>query len=92
MQESRRCVGLPCNVLKRRALDTKESRSRFGLSRVVPRGVLASCPSKTSCPSMRPRDSCRTHASATRLLDLVAWARLPDPPVRICLHCLPAWL
>eukprot|EP00959_Pyramimonas_sp_CCMP1952_P310906 6506464-Pyramimonas_sp.AAC.1 len=27
-----------------------------------------------------PRDSCRTHAPATRLLGLVAWARLPDLP------------
>eukprot|EP00959_Pyramimonas_sp_CCMP1952_P395807 8293412-Pyramimonas_sp.AAC.1 len=35
---------------------------------------------KSRYRSRVPRDSCRAHASTTRLLDLVAWARLPDPP------------
>eukprot|EP00959_Pyramimonas_sp_CCMP1952_P454906 9470713-Pyramimonas_sp.AAC.1 len=72
MQESRSRWRPLNHLFRRRAVDSDESRSRFGLSHeILGNRAIARF----------PRDSCRTHASATRQLDLAAWARLPTRPL-----------
>eukprot|EP00959_Pyramimonas_sp_CCMP1952_P194493 4066780-Pyramimonas_sp.AAC.1 len=46
---------------------------------------------ESHCRSRPSHYSCKTHASATRLLDLAAWARLSDPSVEVYLPDLPVW-
>eukprot|EP00959_Pyramimonas_sp_CCMP1952_P474335 9503283-Pyramimonas_sp.AAC.1 len=84
MQESCSRVGRSRNLFKRRALDTKESRSRSGL--------FSRCSWESRYRSSSPRGSCCSHASATRLLDMTAWARLPDPPAKVYPSDPPIWL
>eukprot|EP00959_Pyramimonas_sp_CCMP1952_P307270 6431350-Pyramimonas_sp.AAC.1 len=57
--------------------------ARIALSRESSSQCIQTPRCRRSGYRSRPRNSCSTHASATRLFDLAAWARLPDPPVRV---------